>query len=131
MRAAELLGTAGLIVADIELQGLAARFQAADAKVEEPADGAAAAKQLSQAAKAGQLVVRLYAGDPLLTGAAQDAMACAKAGVRFEIVPGIPEHTAVPAYAGIPLASDRTAELRVIHPADLGRVADAHPAAAV
>src|ERR1700734_4186813 len=70
MRAAELLGTAGLIVADIELQGLAARFQAADAKVEEPADGAAAAKQLSQAAKAGQLVVRLYAGDPLLTGAA-------------------------------------------------------------
>jgi len=123
IRAAELLGMAPLIVAAPEHESVVNRLKSVDAQVEEPADGASGARQLIHGAKAGQLVVRLYQGDPLLNGAVQDALACAKAGVRFEIVPGIPEHTAVPAYAGIPLASDRSAELRVIHAAEASRVA--------
>ncbi len=53
-----------------------------------------------QAAKAGQFVVRLFPGDPLLSGAAAEVQACAKALVRYEIVPGVPAATGVPAYAG-------------------------------
>src|SRR5207248_6733087 len=78
---------------------------------------------LMQAAKGGQLAVRLFPGDPLLNGAVADAAACAKAGVRFEIVPGVPAATAVPAYAGIPLASERNGELRIIHAAEASQIA--------
>jgi uroporphyrinogen III methyltransferase / synthase len=123
VRAAELLGQAGLVVANPEQMAIAQRYISADATSAEPADGAAAARQLTGSAKAGELVVRLYPGDPLLNGAAHDAVACAKAGVRFEIVPGVPEHTAVPAYAGIALSSDQAAELRVIAAEEANRVA--------
>jgi uroporphyrinogen III methyltransferase/synthase len=125
VRAAELLASADLIVAGPEEHDLAERYRRPDAELAEPADGTAAvsAKQLTAAAKSGQFVVRLYPSDPLLNGAAQDAATCAKAGVRFEIVPGVPAHTAVPAYAGIPLTSttDRT-EIRVIHAAEASRI---------
>jgi len=124
VRGADLLGIADLIVASPERASLVDRFKREQAQVAGAADGAtgaAGAKQLITAARAGQFVVRLYDGDPLLGGGAQDAIACAKAGIRFEIVPGVPAHTAVPAYAGIALASDRTAELRVIHAAEASR----------
>jgi uroporphyrinogen III methyltransferase / synthase len=126
VRGAELLRSADLIVAAPEHSALVERLMRADAQVATPADGstgAAAARQVVAGAKAGQFVVRLYEGDPLMVGAAQDATACAKAGVRFEIIPGVPEHTAVPAYAGISLASDRAAELRVIHAVEASRIA--------
>ena len=54
-------------------------------------------KTLLQAAKAGSLAVRLFPGDPLLNGAAGEVQACAKAKVRFEIVPGVPVATGCPA----------------------------------
>ena len=73
--------------------------------------------------KAGQLVVAAYDGDPLLFGsAAGGAAACAKARVRFEIVPGMPAATAVPAYAGIPLTSDGSGDVRIIHASEASRV---------
>jgi len=124
VRAAELLAAADLIVAGPEHQALAEKANP-EAELTEPVDAqpAASAKQLAAAAKSGQLVVRLYPGDPLLSGAATDAAACAKAGVRFEIVPGVPAHTAVPAYAGIPLTSTSSTEIRVIHAAEVSRVA--------
>ena len=122
VRAAELLGQASLVIAGPELASAARRYMPADATLSDPADGSAA-RALLQTAKAGQLAVRMYNGDPLLSGAAADATACAKAGVRFEIVPGVPAATAVPAYAGIPLASDRNGELRVIHAAEISQVA--------
>jgi uroporphyrinogen III methyltransferase / synthase len=123
VRAAELLGQADLVIAPADLAGLARRHLSPDARLAEPADAAATARTLVQAARDGLLAVRLFGGDPLLNGAAPEAAACAEAGVRFEIVPGVPLATAVPAYAGIPLASDPSSELRVIHAADISRVA--------
>jgi len=119
LRAAELLAAADLVVAGPEHHALAGRFRNPAAEMVEPAD----AKQLYTAAAAGKFVVRLYPGDPLLAGAAQDATAIAKAGLRFEIVPGVPTCTGVPAYAGIPLATEKTSEIRVIHAAEASRVA--------
>jgi uroporphyrinogen III methyltransferase / synthase len=123
VRAAELLGQADVVVAPADLAAIARRHMSPDARLTEPADAAATTRTLVQAARDGQLAVRLVAGDPLLNGAAADAAACAKAGVRFEIVPGVPAVTAVPAYAGIPLLSDRSAELRIINAAEVSRVA--------
>jgi uroporphyrinogen III methyltransferase / synthase len=122
VRAAELLGQADVVVAPADLAAIARRHMSPEARLAEPGDAAATARILVQAAQDGQLAVRLVGGDPLLNGAAPEAMACAKAGVRFEIVPGVPAATAVPAYAGIPLISDRRAELRVIHAAEVSRV---------
>ena len=55
-------------------------------------------------ARAGRIVVRLKNGDPFLLGrGAEEAEALRRAGVPFEIVPGVSSAVAVPAYAGIPL----------------------------
>jgi uroporphyrinogen III methyltransferase / synthase len=123
VRATELLAQAGLVIAPADLAGIARRHMRPDARLAEPADAATTAATLVQAARDGLLAVRLFGGDPLLSGAVGEATACAQAGVRFEIVPGVPLATAVPAYAGIPLASDPNAELRVIHAGEVSRVA--------
>ena len=53
---------------------------------------------------AGKCVVRLKGGDPFLLGrGGEEAEALAKAGLRFEIIPGVSSAIAVPAYAGIPV----------------------------
>lgn len=52
----------------------------------------------------GKVVTRLKGGDPVLFGrGAEEAGELARAGVRFEIVPGISSAIAGPAYAGIPV----------------------------
>ncbi len=67
------------------------------------------------AAKSGRRVVRLLEGDPFVhpTGA-DEALACAKAGVPFEIVPGVCGATAIPAHAGVPLTAGRRRSVQVV-----------------
>lgn len=55
-------------------------------------------------AREGKTVVRLKGGDPMIFGrGGEEARALSRAGIAFEIVPGVSCVSAVPAYAGIPL----------------------------
>jgi uroporphyrin-III C-methyltransferase len=61
-------------------------------------------KQLVDAARAHAVVVRLKGGDPLLFGRAQEEIeALRRAGVPFEIVPGVTAATAAAAELGVSL----------------------------
>jgi uroporphyrinogen III methyltransferase / synthase len=122
VRAADLIGRAGVVMASPEVAETVRHLISSEASVTEVGDLDVDPRKLVTAAKTGQLVVRLYPGDPLaFSSGADEAAACAKAGIRFEIVPGLPLATAVPAYAGIPLTSEARADVRVIHAAELSR----------
>ncbi|HSK25981.1 MAG TPA: bifunctional uroporphyrinogen-III C-methyltransferase/uroporphyrinogen-III synthase [Jiangellales bacterium] len=131
VRATELLAEADVVV--VEEPGhrellrdvLAGRAERPDVEVEVveggvdadglPLTAAARAKLVLAAAKGGRRVVRLLSGDPFVHSTGSDeALACARAGVPFEMVPGVPVATAVPAYAGVPLTTGRRRDVRVV-----------------
>ncbi len=59
---------------------------------------------LVEKTRAGKIVVRLKGGDPFVFGrGGEEAEALARAGCRFEIIPGVSSALAGPAYAGIPV----------------------------
>jgi len=71
---------------------------------ESSAEQAAIIQKMIDLARSGKRVVRLKGGDPLMFArGAEEALALAEAGVRFEIVPGVPSPVATSAYAGISL----------------------------
>ncbi len=73
-------------------------------------------------ARSGAHVVRLLVGDPFLHGTApEEALACHKAGIGFEIVPGVSAAAGVPAYAGIPLTTRTQRDVAIVRLGD-GRV---------
>ncbi|MFC6287992.1 uroporphyrinogen-III synthase [Nocardioides sp. GCM10027113] len=95
----------------------------------QPLTHAARAKVVVRHAKKSR-VVRLMTGDPFLYASGpEEAQACVKAGIGFEIVPGVSSVSAVPAYAGIPLTTKDNREVAVVtcgeKAVDWSRYADA------
>jgi uroporphyrinogen III methyltransferase/synthase len=112
VRAAELIATADVILHDRLIPGEALAGARGDAELvyvgKRPG-----APELPQAeleelmierARTGSSVVRLKGGDPFVFGrGGEEAEALARAGVEFEVVPGVTAGVAAPAYAGVPL----------------------------
>jgi uroporphyrin-III C-methyltransferase len=72
--------------------------------------------------RSGRRVVRLKGGDPFLFGrGGEEALALTRAGIAWEVVPGVSSALAVPAYAGIPLTHRGTGSAVAIVS---GRLAD-------
>ncbi|HEY9565837.1 MAG TPA: uroporphyrinogen-III synthase [Nocardioides sp.] len=81
----------------------------------QPLTHANRAKVVVKQARRGLRVVRLMNGDPFFFASGpEEAQACTKAGVGFEIVPGVSSATAVAAYAGVPLTTKNNREVSVV-----------------
>lgn len=127
VRAVDLLAAADVVVLDqTSREDLPARYGRDGVEVldagfgddGQPLTRAARAKLVVKAAKAGGHVVRLMDGDAsTFTGLADEIAACRKAGVSFDVVPGVSVVNAVPAYAGVPMTTGSTSSVNVVHPA--------------
>jgi uroporphyrinogen III methyltransferase/synthase len=117
LRAVEALARADLLVADPQVLDVVRTHARASVDTAEPATGdgplgapaavSAAVQLVMASARTGKRVVRAVAGDPGLdAGAADEMLACAQAGIPFEVVPGVAHAVGVPAYAGVPLSGD-------------------------
>lgn len=124
VRAAELLAEADVVIIETpEQEALVTNgAEVVDGGTNaagEPLTHAARGKLVVKHAKTGAHVVRLMVGDPFTyaTGP-EEAMACARAGISFEVVPGVSSVSAVPAYAGVPLTDKQHREFKVVSVGD-------------
>jgi len=111
-RALELIRSASVIVYDRLVPQEALSVAAAGAEMvyvgKEGGGPSTAQEQINELlvehGRAGATVVRLKGGDPFVFGrGGEEAEALRRAGVRYEIVPGVTAGVAAPAYAGIPI----------------------------
>ncbi len=127
VRGRDLLERADVVVIEIAAHRELAESLRADVEVVDGGFGedgqplalAQRTKLVLTPVRAGKRVVRLFVGDPFTyaTGP-EEAMACVRAGITFEVVPGVPSASAVPAYAGIPLTAKGAREVRVVNVGD-------------
>ena len=112
VRGLELLESADVVVHDRLVDAQILRRARTDAEIVDAGKmpGGRGARQgdidshLIARAAEGRSVVRLKGGDPFVFGrGGEEAMALSRAGVPFEVVPGITSAIAAPAYAGIPV----------------------------
>ncbi|MDX6220171.1 MAG: uroporphyrinogen methyltransferase / synthase [Frankiales bacterium] len=109
LRAAELLATADLVVADERIPPEVLLLAGPQTEVQVVDSAEAQGAALVAAAKTGQTVVRLYPGDPFVVAdGVKDAEAVVRGKQRLEIVPGLPAPVAVPGFAGVPVGLPRT-----------------------
>jgi uroporphyrinogen III methyltransferase/synthase len=127
VRAVELLRAAEVVITEAPehaalVQALCAQAEVVDGgfgQDGQPLTHAGRAKVVVKQAKSGKRVVRLMAGDPFVYASGpEEAQACVKAGVGFEVVPGLSSVTAVPAYAGVPLTTKANREVAVVNCSD-------------
>ena len=109
LRAAECLAGADLVISDALVPEAILRSVRPGAEVIHPdrsrrLDQAAINRIMISRARRGLRVVRLKGGDPSLFGrGGEEAAALARAGVPFEVVPGVTAALGAAATAGIPL----------------------------
>src|SRR5690606_23422061 len=124
VRAVELLAQADVVIIETPDQAALVTNGAEIVDGGAGADGellthAARAKLVVKHAKTGAHVVRLVVGDPFTYATApEEAAACTKAGIGFEIIPGVSSVGAVPAYAGVPLTTRTHREFTVVSVGD-------------
>ncbi|MDK0520219.1 uroporphyrinogen-III synthase [Streptomyces sp. ML-6] len=127
LRAVEALASADVLVAEPDVLGVVRCHARAGVSTPEltvvDAQSAAAgvpvlrdaANLVMEAAKGGRRVVRAVLGDPGLDGnAGAEMLACAAAGIPFEVVPGVASAVGVPAYAGVPLRDEQGTDVRFV-----------------
>ncbi|MER5360909.1 bifunctional uroporphyrinogen-III C-methyltransferase/uroporphyrinogen-III synthase [Streptomyces sp. NPDC002785] len=127
LRAVEALASADVLVAEPDVLGVVrcharAGVSAPELTIIDAQSAAAgvpvlrdAANLVMEAARGGRRVVRAVSGDPGLDGSAgAEMLACAAAGIPFEVVPGVANAVGVPAYAGVPLRDAQGADVRFV-----------------
>ncbi len=126
VRAVECLAAADVVVIDqVNREDVVERYcrpgvevvDAGHGEHGQPLTHASRAKLVVKTAKdhPGGVVVRLMDGDPsTFNGLAEEAVACQKAGIGFDVVPGVSAVTAVPTYAGVPLTSSTSSGIHVV-----------------
>ena len=121
LRATTLLAAADAVVADADVAELARQF-APNAELVSvvdddglPLDHTARAKRVIERARSGDVVVRLFSGDPVLDGSiAVEASVLHRSKIPFEVAPGVSVITGVAAYAGFPLLGGKSQEVRIV-----------------
>ncbi|WP_235498365.1 MULTISPECIES: uroporphyrinogen-III C-methyltransferase [unclassified Frankia] len=132
VRGRELLATADVVVTDRLAAAVLLDAVRSDARIIHVGKSPTRSRSqdevnqiLVDEARTGATVVRLKGGDPFLLGrGGEEAEACAAAGIRCTVVPGVTSAIAAPAYAGIPVTHRGVAQdLTIVS----GHVPPGHP----